>query len=290
MNPSKNQRSWPFLPGRAMEIVRAEGAYLHTSKGQAILDAAGGAIVVNVGHGRERVAKAVYQATKDTSYVVPPWLTPSRRAMVDALSDWLPSELTRVHATSGGSEANEAAIKMAVQYQSAVGRPEKTKVISRDLSYHGTTLATTSASGHPGRRKGLERAIESWPFSPTPYPLRCPLGRHHPDTGRWYVDALRQHILDEGSDNVAAILAEPITDSSGGAIVPPDDYWPGVRRLCDEFNLVLILDEVMTGFGRTGRDFGHQHWPITPDILVSGKGLAGGYAPLGGVFGTEAIG
>lgn len=285
-----NQRGWPFLPGRSIEIVRAEGVYLHTAKGQAILDAAGGAIVVNIGHGRERVAQAVYRATRDTTYVVPPWLTPSRRAMVEALGDWLPPELTRIHATSGGSEANEAAMKIAVQYQSACGRPQKTRVISRDLSYHGTTLATTSASGHPGRRKGLERAIESYPFSPTPYPLRCPLGRHHPAAGQWYVDALRQRILDEGPENVAAILAEPITGSSGGAIVPPDDYWPGVRRLCDEYQIVLILDEVMTGFGRTGRDFGHQHWPVSPDILVSGKGLAGGYAPLGGVFGTETIG
>lgn len=285
-----NQRGWPFLPGRGMEIVRAEGIWLHTGKGQRILDAAGGAIVVNVGHGRERVAQAVYRATRDYTYVVPPWLTPSRRAMVDALGTWLPPELTRVHGTSGGSEANEAAMKIAVQYQSAVGRPQRVKVISRDVSYHGTTLATTSASGHPGRRKGLERAIESFPASPTPYPLRCPSGRHHPDAGSWYVNALRNRILDEGPDNVAAIIAEPITGSSGGAIVPPDDYWPGVRRLCDEFGIVLILDEVMTGFGRTGRDFGFQHWPITPDILVSGKGLAGGYAPLGGVFGTEKIG
>jgi len=285
-----NQRGWPFLPGRNIEIVRAQGAWLYTAKGQAILDAAGGAIVVNVGHGRERVAKAVYAATLDTSYVVPPWLTPSRRAMVDALGDWLPPTLTRIHATSGGSEANEAAIKMAVQYQSARGNPQRTRVISRDLSYHGTTLATTAASGHPGRRKGLEQAIESYPYSPTPYPLRCPLGRNHPDAGQWYVEALRQRIDEEGAENVAAVLAEPITGSSGGAIVPPDDYWPGVRKLCDDHGIVLILDEVMTGFGRTGRDFGHQHWPIVPDILVSGKGLAGGYAPLGGVFGTEAIG
>lgn len=286
-------RSWPFLPGGNIEIVRADGIWLHTSTGQRIMDAAGGAIVANIGHGRKRVADAVYRATLDYTYVVPPWLTPSRQALVNALDGWLPPELTRIHVTSGGSEANEAAMKMAVQYQAAIGQSERTQVIARDLSYHGTTLATTSASGHPGRRRGLEGALTTYPTSPTPYPLRCPLGPNHPDAGRFYVDALRESIVQAGPETVAALLAEPITGSSGGAIVPPDDYWPGVRKLCDEFGILLILDEVMTGFGRTGLDFAYQHWQhlgVVPDILVSGKGLAGGYAPLGGVFATERIG
>ncbi len=286
-------RSWPFLPGRNIEIVRADGIWLHTSSGQQIMDAAGGAIVANIGHGRKRVADAVYRATLDYTYVVPPWLTPSRKALVQALDGWLPAELTRIHITSGGSEANEAALKMAVQYQAAIGQRSRTQVIARDLSYHGTTLATTSASGHAGRRRGLEGALTSYPVSPTPYPLRCPLGPDHPDAGQYYVDALRECIVQAGPDTVAALLAEPITGSSGGAIVPPEDYWPGVRRLCDEFGVLLIHDEVMTGFGRTGLDFAFQHWRhagVTPDILVSGKGLAGGYAPLGGVFASERIG
>jgi len=163
-------------------------------------------------------------------------------------------------------------------------------VISRDLSYHGTTLALTAASGHPARKRGLEHALPTFPSVPTPYPLRCPLGRHHPDAGRFYVEALRTRLREEGPERVAAIIAEPITGSSGGAIVPPEDYWPAVRSLCDEYEVLLIHDEVMTGFGRTGVDFAHQHWGITPDILVGGKGLAGGYAPLGGVFATERIG
>ena len=245
------ERSWPFLSGRNIEIVRADGIWLYTSTGQRIMDAAGGAIVANIGHGRARVADAVYRATLDYTYVVPPWLTPSRQALVDALDGWLPPELTRIHITSGGSEANEAAMKMAVQYQAAIGQRERTQVIARDLSYHGTTLATTSASGHPGRRRGLEGALTAYPKSPTPYPLRCPLGPDHPDAGRFYVDALRECILQAGPETVAALLAEPITGSSGGAIVPPEDYWPGVRKLCDEFGILLILDEVMTGFGRT---------------------------------------
>ncbi len=283
-------RSWPFIPNRAIEITRAEGVHLYTRQGARVLDAAGGAIVANVGHGRKRVAEAVYKATLEYGYVIPPWRTPTRTALLEALDDWLPSELTRVHITSGGSEANEAAMKMALQYQHALGEKSRSKIITRDISYHGTTLATTAASGHPKRRKGLEKVLTGYPAADTPYPLRCPLGAHHADAGAFYLESLKSIIEREDPDTIAALIAEPITGSSGGALIPPDDYWPAVQELCNEHGILLILDEVMTGFGRTGQDFAYQHWPVTPDILVGGKGLAGGYAPLGGVFATETIG
>ncbi|MEM9623472.1 MAG: aminotransferase class III-fold pyridoxal phosphate-dependent enzyme, partial [Pseudomonadota bacterium] len=195
-----------------------------------------------------------------------------------------------VHCTSGGSEANEAAMKIALHYQQAIGQHQRTQILGRSISYHGTTLATASISGHPGRKKGLQDALPEFPGVATPYPLRCPLGAFHPDAGQYYVDLVAKAIHTIGADNIAALLAEPIIGSSGGAIVPPDDYWPGVAQLCRENGILLIMDEVMTGFGRTGLPFGFQHWPYEPDILISGKGLAGGYAPLGGVFATEEIG
>ncbi|MEZ5557307.1 MAG: aminotransferase class III-fold pyridoxal phosphate-dependent enzyme [Pseudomonadales bacterium] len=285
------QVNWPFLRGSSVAIARAEGVYLYRPDGSAILDAAGGAIVTNIGHGRERVVERVAAATRDYTYVVPPWLTPSRQALVETLeAHWLPQTLRRIHITSGGSEAVEAAIKLALQFQVAQGHGDRTKIISRSVSYHGTTVTTTSVSGHAARKRGLERALTRYPSVATPFPLHCPLGRHHPDAGRYYVEQLRETILAEGPQTVAAFLAEPITGSSGGAIVPPEDYWPGVRALCDEFGILLILDEVMTGFGRTGTAFGYQHWPIEPDVLVSGKGLAGGYAPIGGVYASERVG
>ncbi len=283
--------NWPFLRRESPEIQRAEGVYLYTSGGKAILDAAGGAIVSNIGHGRARVAQRVAEATADCTYVVPPWTTPSRQALVEALeANWLPEGLRRIHITSGGSEAVEAAVKMAIQYHAARGEPGRRQIISRSVSYHGTTMATTSLSGHPARKRGLEHALCAEFIVPTPYPLRCPLGSHHPDAGRFYIENLRNAILSEGPENIAALLAEPITGSSGGALVPPDDYWVAVRDICDEFGLLLILDEVMTGFGRTGKPFAYQHWDIEPDILVSGKGLAGGYAPIGGVYASETVG
>ena len=246
---------------------------------------------MNVGHGRQRIADAVATATKQYSYVVPPWLTPSRDAMLTALAqDWLPEHLTRAHCTSGGSEANEAALKMALHYQAAIGKASRTKIIGRSISYHGTTLATAAISGHPGRKKGLEGALPFFPEVASPYPLRCPLGSHHDNAGEYYAEQLRDVIETEGPETVAGLLAEPITGTSGGAIVPPADYWPRVKQICDEYDVLLIMDEVMTGFGRTGVKFGYQHWDIKPDILIAGKGLAGGYAPLGGVFATEIIG
>ncbi len=293
MSPAdrENQVNWPFLRTPTPTIVRAEGAYLFSDDGRRLLDAAGGAIVANIGHGRARVADRVAQAVRECTYVVPPWVTPSRQALVEILGrDWLPERLSRIHVTSGGSEAVEAAMKMALQYQAAVGAPERRKVIARSISYHGTTVATTALSGHPARKRGLEHALVSYPHVATPYPLRCPLGPHHPDAGRFYVDDLKTTIEAEGPDTIAALVAEPITGSSGGALVPPESYWPEVRALCDRHGILLVLDEVMTGFGRTGTPFAYQHWPIEPDILVAGKGLAGGYAPLGGVYASDAIG
>ena len=283
--------NWPFIPADMLEITAADGVHLVTSDGQRILDAAGGAIVTNIGHGRERVVERVAQATRDYTYVVPPWITPSRKALADLLiSDWLPDSLSHIHITSGGSESVESAVKIALQYHAARGETDRGVVIARSPSYHGTTLTTASLSGHAARKRGLESALTEHPVVATPYPLRCPLGPDHPDMGAYYAQQLEDTINKAGPERVAAFLAEPITGSSGGAIVPPDDYWPRIREICDRYGVLLILDEVMTGFGRTGTKFGFQHWDITPDILVSGKGLAGGYAPLGGVFASSMVG
>jgi adenosylmethionine-8-amino-7-oxononanoate aminotransferase len=277
---------WPFLPDRVVpRVVAARGATLELDDGREILDAAGGAIVANIGYGRRDVADALADAAARNTYVLPPWATPEREALVERLRrDWLPAGLTRAYFASGGSEANETALKVAIQYHAARGEPQRSRVVGRALSYHGTTIATTAVGGHAARRVGLERVLQENPKAPTPYPLRSPLGRHHPDTGRFCVDELAALIEREDPSTLAAVIAEPIVGSSGGAIVPPDDYWPAVRALCDEHGLLLILDEVMTGFGRTGTRFACEHWGVAPDLLVAGKGLAGGYAPIGGVF------
>lgn len=287
-----NAPLWPFVPvpGWSRRFVRAKGSYLYDATGRAVLDAGGGAIVINVGHCRDAVISAAEQAMRQLTYVTPPFETPERTALVDRLrKSWLPKGVARVHLSSGGSEAMDAAMRLARQSHVAAGRPERAKFIGRDIAYHGTTLTTLAVGHHTARRHGLEALFPDMLRVPICYPLRAPGGRFDPDCGRQAAAALETLILAEGPDTIAAFIAEPIVGSSGGAIVPTDDYWPAVRDICDRHGIYIIADEVMTGFGRTGRNFAADYWQLVPDIIVSGKGLAGGYMPIVGVFATEAV-
>jgi adenosylmethionine-8-amino-7-oxononanoate aminotransferase len=284
-------RDFAFVPGGiSLPVARAEGAWLFLPDGRRILDAAGGAIVANVGHGRSEVADAVARALRQASYLVPPFATDARLELVERLRrDWLPAELTRILLTSGGSESVDAALRLARQHHVASGRAERWKMIGRDLSYHGTTLATLAVGGHTKRRAGLEPLLLDWPKAPAHDCARCPLGLERPTCGVACVDAIEALIVREGPESVAAVVAEPVVGSTAGALVPPDDYWPRLAEICRRHGVLLIADEVMAGFGRTGRAFAVDHWGVVPDILVGGKGLAGGYAPMGGVYATEAV-
>jgi adenosylmethionine-8-amino-7-oxononanoate aminotransferase len=273
-----------------LKIQRAEGAYFFTEDGSPILDAAGGAIVVNVGQGRPEVADAVARELRRVSYVVPPFATDSRLRLTERLLErWLPEDLTRVLYTSGGSESVDAALRLARQHHVAAGRPERWKVIARDVSYHGATLSTLAVGGHTARREVMGPLLVQSPKTPACYCLRCPLGKTYPSCGVGCVDEIERAIRDEGPETVAAVIAEPIVGSSGGALVPPEEYWTRLAEICRRHGVLLIADEVMTGFGRTGKRFAIEHFGVTPDILVGGKGLAGGYAPMGGVFASDAV-
>jgi adenosylmethionine-8-amino-7-oxononanoate aminotransferase len=271
-------------------IARAEGAWLYTEEGQAILDASGGAIVANVGHGRREVAEAYAREVERASYLIPPFATESRVRLVERLvARWLPAGLTRVAFTSGGSESVDAAIRIARAHHVAAGRVSRWKVIGRNLSYHGTTLATLAVGGHTKRRAGFEPWLVDLPKAPACYCWRCPLGKTYPGCRTACADEVEAAIVAAGPETVAAVIAEPIGGSTAGALVPPDEYWPKLAEICRRHGVLLIADEVMTGFGRTGKKFAVDHWGVTPDILVSGKGLTGGYAPMGGIFASEAV-
>ena len=286
-----HQEKWPFVPAKqVVSISRAKGAYIYTRDGQKILDAAGGCIVSNIGYGVEEVANAVRDSLKNCTFVMPPWLTEEREALVDELREhWLPPHLSRIHLASGGSEANESAIKMAVQYHAGRGSVDRNIILTRDISYHGTTIITAAISGHPQRKKGLEGILDVYPSIMTPYPLRCPIGAFHEQATSFYLQNLENSIREVGPERIAALIAEPLNGSSGGAITPPPDYWLGAQKILAKYGILLIMDEVMTGFGRTGQKFGSDLYDIKPDLLVAGKGLAGGYAAIAGVFGTEEI-
>ena len=285
-------REWAFVPSPrpTLRIARAEGVWLHTPDGHRILDAAGGAIVVNVGHGRSEVARAAAEAIEREGYVVPPFVTESRLRLLERMRNgWMPPGQTRVAFTSGGSESVELALRLARHHHVAAGRPERFKIIGRDLSYHGTTLATLAVGGHVKRRHGLEPLLLESRRIPACYCLRCPLEREYPGCETACASSLEEVIEREGPETIAAFIAEPIGGSTAGALVPPDGYWARIAEICRAHDILIIADEVMTGFGRTGRRFAVEHWGLEPDILVGGKGLSGGYMPMGAVFATNEV-
>jgi len=288
--PAPEPVRFPFVPLRTLTVSRAQGIYLYTPDGSQVMDAAGGAICANIGHGRAAVARAVAKSLEATSYVLPPFETPERGELVERLkADWLPPHLTRIHLNSGGSEAVDAALRLARLYHVCRGDDKRYKIIGRWPGYHGTTLATLAVGGHSARKLGLEPLLLKLPHVRAPYPLRFDSAPGAKECGLAAAEDLVRTIEAEGPETVAAFIAEPIVGSSGGAIVPPPSYWPAIQEVCRAYKILLIADEVMTGFGRTGIDFAVNHWNVQPDIMISGKGLAAGYAPICAVFSTDAV-
>lgn len=270
---AENDR-YPIIPTEvAFRVVRTEGRHLHTADGRRILDAGGGALVANVGYGRHDVAAVAARAMEQVTYVLPTWPTDARVELVHRVVDeWMPPAITRAGFTSGGSESVDTALRLARQHHLSSGRRDRWKVVGRRPSYHGVTLASLAVGGHDARRAGFEPMLLDVPHVP------------------WDdAEALDVAIREAGVDTVSAFIAEPIVGSSAAALVADDAYWRRVREICDEHGVLLIADEVMTGFGRTGRRMGVDHWGIEPDIVVGGKGLSGGYAPIGGVYATDAV-
>ena len=277
------------LHGEPLHIERAEGAYLFTRDGRKLLDAGSGAVVVNVGQGRSELARVAAEQLAQLDYIVPLWVSPAREKLVERLSHWTPPKLNRFYFTSGGSEAVEAAIKFAIFYHSLKRQPQKKKIISRELSYHGNTLGALSASGNLARRANFDHVLFDWPKIPPSYCYRCPWGKSYSSCGLECADALEAEIKRHGADSLAAFIAEPMVGASGGVIPPVKEYWPRIAEICRRNGVLLIADEVMTGFGRTGKRFAVEHWDVQPDIIVGGKGLTGGYVPMGMVAVDENL-
>ncbi len=265
--------SFTTQPASPPTIVRAEGVELITADGRRIIDAAGGAVVNNIGHGRTEVADAVAAALRQLDYVLPTWPTPNRLELADLLVDrWLPDGFDHVYMAGGGSEANDTAIRLARMYHLVQGDVRRHKVIGRVPSYHGSTLATLAIGGHMARRDGFEPLLQEYPKVPWN------------DAG-----ALAGAIEAADPATVSAFIAEPVIGASGAALIASRDYWTTVAEVCNEYGVLLIADEVMTGFGRTGMRWGHDHDGWQPDILVAAKGVGGGYVPLSLVSATNRV-
>ncbi|HYR79331.1 MAG TPA: aspartate aminotransferase family protein [Candidatus Dormibacteraeota bacterium] len=275
-------------PHDPIRIERAEGPWLYTSDGHKILDAGAGAVVVNIGQGRKEIAEVAARTISTLDYIVPVWSSPQRERLVERLSRWTPPGLTRFYFTSGGSEAVEAALKFSILYHKVRGKISKKKIIGRRFSYHGNSIAALSVGGS-GRRADYEHILLDWPKIDPTFCYRCPWGKTYPSCDIDCAVALEKEILANGADSIAAFIAEPMMGSSGGVVPPVKEYWPKIREICDRYDVLLIADEVMTGFGRTGRRFAVDHWNVVPDILIGGKGLTGGYMPMGMIAVKEPL-
>ena len=272
-----------FPRGAGLPVVeRAQGVWVTDTKGNRYLDAASGALVVNIGHGDSRVTAAIQRQMSAVSYVHATAFTsePVER-YAEALARRLPMPDAWVYPVSGGSEAVETALKAARAFHLANGEPDRSVIIGRDLSYHGNTRGALDVSG----RTALRRPYEPWlglsGRVPGVLEYRCPNPDHPRDCARWHADRLEDEILRWGPGYVAAFVAEPIGGAASGAAVPPGGYWDAIRQVCDRYGVLIIADEVMTGFGRTGRWFASEHFGLVPDLMTMAKGAASGYFPLG---------
>ncbi len=263
--------------------VRAAGSTIWDADGKAYLDAAGGAIVVNVGHGRQSIADVMASQAGRLSYAHGSAFTSeSLEAYASAVGPHLPVDDPRLYPVSGGSEAIETALKLARAYHLARGGKDRWIVFARWSSYHGNTLGALDLSG----RKSLRRPYEGWlgrfRHVSAAYPYRAGLpGSNALGDARELADELERSIQAAEPGTVAAFIAEPIVGATLAAAVPPDGYWQAISEVCRRHGVLLIADEVMTGFGRTGRWFGVDHWGVRPDILVAAKGATSGYWPFG---------
>lgn len=271
-------RRGPSLP----VVARAHGCWITDTEGNQYLDAASGALVVNLGHDDSRVTSAIHRQMASVSYLhASAFTTEIGERYASTLAARLPMESARIYPVSGGSEAVETALKAARAFHIANGESSRSIVIGRELSYHGNTRGALDVSGRESSRGPYLPWLGQSARVPAVLEYRCPNPTHPDRCAAWQAARLEAEILELGPEQVAAFIAEPVGGAASGAAVPPDGYWDEVRRVCDRFGVLIIADEVMTGFGRTGRWFASEHFGLSPDIMALAKGASSGYWPLG---------
>jgi adenosylmethionine-8-amino-7-oxononanoate aminotransferase len=274
----------PSAYASARTWVSGKGAIITDDEGREYIDGLAGLWCVNVGHGRTELAQAAFDQMSRLAYHSAYAGSTNRPAvaLAEKLSSLTYPSINTFFFTSGGAEATETSIKTARFYWKAVGRPDKVKFISRRRGYHGVTLAAMSATGLSAYWPMFEPRVPGFVHIDAPDPYRFVPARDDLSVGIGAADLLEEAIEREGADTVAAFIAEPV-QGAGGVIVPPSDYFPRIREICDRHDILFIADEVITGFGRTGRWFGLEHYGVEPDIMQFAKGVTSGYIPLGGI-------
>ncbi|MFC1903461.1 aspartate aminotransferase family protein [Chloroflexota bacterium] len=268
-----------------------EGIYLFDQDGKRYIDFSGGPHVISIGHGNKRVREAMMkQMEKVSLFFRGFWLNEPLMALAERIIKVSPSNFTMCQFCNSGSEATETAIKLAHQYHIEKGNPEKHMVISRWQSYHGMTVGSLSVSGHSVRRNKFGLLLHQWPKIGSPLCYRCPYDLNYPDCKIKCAQALDEIINQVGAQYVSAFIAEPIGGAGTGCMVPVPEYYPMIREICDKHDVLFIDDEIICGFGRTGKWFGIEHWGVKPDIITSAKGMTGGYTPMAVAIIDQKIG
>lgn len=273
------------------KITHAKGIYLFSENGKEYIDGCSGSTVANIGHGNEEVAECAYQQIKQVAFThLSRFTTQAVEDCATTIADMTPGDLNHVYFVSGGSESTETALKLARQYY--VERDKNTNkhlVISRWNSFHGNTIGSLSMTGINGRRKVFEPILAPFPKINQAYCYRCPYKSTPSQCEMECAYELEEAIQKAGGENVMAFIAEPIIGSAAPGIHPPKEYFKIIRDICSKHDILLIVDEVMMGFGRTGKIFGIDHYEIVPDIITVAKGLSSGYTPLGAAITNDEI-
>ncbi|HEU4680457.1 MAG TPA: aspartate aminotransferase family protein [Gemmatimonadales bacterium] len=271
-------------------IVRGNGCYLYDDTGRRYLDACGGAYVVNVGHGVTEIAEALGCQAGRLAYVTGTAFTHDAvEEFADEIARLCPGDLDLVYPLGSGSEAVEAGLKLARQYWVESGQPKRHKILAFAPSYHGNPLLALSASSREQYKTYYREWLVQIVRVPAPYPYRCECQGRPPLCPSCNGDAVEAAILREGAETIAALIAEPVGGSSTGVSVPAADYWRRVRAICDRHGVLLVADEVLTGAGRTGTWSALEPYGVVPDIMILGKGISGGYAPLAAVVAPRRL-
>jgi adenosylmethionine-8-amino-7-oxononanoate aminotransferase len=268
-------------------IARAVGAMLYSDDGTEYIDGLSALWNVNIGHGRRELAAAAAAQMEKLDYAsaYAGFSNEPAIRLAERIVGLAYGNMAAAYFTTGGAESNESAFKFARYYWKRMGKPEKVKIISRRYGYHGVTMAAMSATSLPGYQKMFGPLVPEFFQVAPPYPYRWP---GNGDAGIGAADDFERTVIAHGADTIAAIICEPVM-GAGGVIVPPPTYFPRLREICDRHDILLIADEVITGFGRTGKWFALGHWGIEPDLMSFAKGVTSGYLPLGGVMVSKKI-
>jgi len=303
---SRSTREWqladsrhflhPFTDFKALAaagariITRAEGVYLYDSDGQRILDGMSGLWCVNVGYGRRELAEVAHRQMLELPYYNSFFKSahPPAIELAGLLAEITPPQFQRVFYAGSGSEANDTIVRMVRRYWDLVGEPDRQIIISRENAYHGSTIAGASLGGMKPMHKQGGLPIPGIVHIEQPYWFENGRNLSPAEYGLRAARRLQERIEQLGAKNVAAFIGEPI-QGAGGVIIPPETYWPEIQRICDHYGILLVADEVICGFGRLGRWFGHEHFGFRPDLMTLAKGITSGYQPLGAVMVSDRV-